>query len=244
MLPGDTPDTLATRVLIAEHQLYPRILADFVSRERDPDWLVAKVASSPDAPRNAPKDRHGAPGWKVGSPSSDKFFAIMWLGHHGEDGTSVLVKASGQDEMAALIDADPALYFRPPYYGPSDWIGIRLDRNRVDWDHVTSGSPRAGGSAHPRGSRDCPGSPTNSDHGARRRAHDVDNCLAGPGHRGDGADAGLPRRLLEQRAGERWTEECWTVPARRADDRFGRAGAGGPSTIWEYMRIERGGMAC
>jgi phosphoribosylglycinamide formyltransferase-1 len=38
--------------------------------------------------------------------------------------------------MAALIEADPALYFRPPYYGPSDWIGIRLDRPGVDWGHV------------------------------------------------------------------------------------------------------------
>lgn len=32
ILPGDTPDTLATRVLIAEHQLYPRTLARWVSR--------------------------------------------------------------------------------------------------------------------------------------------------------------------------------------------------------------------
>lgn len=30
VLPGDTPDTLAARVLIAEHQLYPRVLADTV----------------------------------------------------------------------------------------------------------------------------------------------------------------------------------------------------------------------
>ncbi len=30
ILPGDTPDTLAARVLIAEHQLYSRVLADFV----------------------------------------------------------------------------------------------------------------------------------------------------------------------------------------------------------------------
>lgn len=32
ILPGDTPDTLAARVLIAEHQLYSRVLADFVGR--------------------------------------------------------------------------------------------------------------------------------------------------------------------------------------------------------------------
>ncbi len=137
VLPGDTADTLAARVLIAEHQLYPRILAAFVAKERDPAWIVAKVNDlALTLPETRAKTSHGAPGWKVGSPSSDKFFAIMWLGHHGEASTAVLVKSSGQDEMAALIEADPALYFRPAYYGPSDWIGIRLDQGRVDWDHV------------------------------------------------------------------------------------------------------------
>ena len=33
ILPGDTPDSLAARVLIAEHQLYSRTLAAFVLRE-------------------------------------------------------------------------------------------------------------------------------------------------------------------------------------------------------------------
>jgi len=32
ILPGDTPDTLAERVLAEEHRLYARALADFVSR--------------------------------------------------------------------------------------------------------------------------------------------------------------------------------------------------------------------
>ena len=32
ILPGDTPDTLATRVLAAEHRLYPRVLAEFCAR--------------------------------------------------------------------------------------------------------------------------------------------------------------------------------------------------------------------
>ncbi len=32
ILPGDTPDTLAARVLAAEHRLYPHVLADFVAR--------------------------------------------------------------------------------------------------------------------------------------------------------------------------------------------------------------------
>lgn len=32
VLPGDTPDMLADRVLAAEHRLYPRIIAEFASR--------------------------------------------------------------------------------------------------------------------------------------------------------------------------------------------------------------------
>jgi phosphoribosylglycinamide formyltransferase-1 len=60
----------------------------------------------------------------------------MWNRHHGEEAVGVLVKCSGQEEMAQLIEAEPELYFRPAYYGPSDWIGMKLDRPRVDWDHV------------------------------------------------------------------------------------------------------------
>lgn len=135
--PGDDADSLAGRVLIAEHQLYSRTLARFALRERDPAWIVAKVGTLALAlPETHFKTSHGAPGWRVGSASGGKFFAIMWLRHHGEDSVAVLVKSSGQDEMAALIDADPDRYFRPAYYGPSDWIGLRLDRAGVDWDHV------------------------------------------------------------------------------------------------------------
>ncbi|MEO7410309.1 MAG: MmcQ/YjbR family DNA-binding protein [Sphingomicrobium sp.] len=124
-------------MLIAEHQLYPRILSQFVSRERDPHWIVERVGALALAlPETRFKTSHGSPGWKVGSPSSDKFFAIMWMRHHGEESVALLVKCGGQDEMAALIEADPAQYFRPQYYGPSDWIGIRLDRPGVDWDHI------------------------------------------------------------------------------------------------------------
>ncbi len=137
VLPGDTPETLAQRVLIAEHQLYPRTLAQFVARERTPEWLRDQVGRLALAlPETRFRTSHGAPAWRVGSESSGKFFAIMWDRHHGEDSVGLLVKSSGQDEMAALIEADAERYFRPPYYGPSDWIGVRLDQARVDWDHV------------------------------------------------------------------------------------------------------------
>jgi hypothetical protein len=35
----------------------------------------------------------------------------------------------------ALIEADPARFFRPPYVGPSGWVGLVLDA-RPDWNEV------------------------------------------------------------------------------------------------------------
>lgn len=136
ILPGDTPETLAARVLIAEHQLYPRVLAEYVSREMNPDWIAERLGALALAlPETSFRTAHGSPAWRVGGDSG-KFFAIVFNRHHGEESIGVLVKTSGQDEMAALIDADPDIYFRPAYYGPSGWIGLRLDRAGVDWDHV------------------------------------------------------------------------------------------------------------
>ncbi len=137
VLPGDTADSLAERVLIAEHQLYPHVVSQYLDRTQDFDWITGKVGELALAlPETSFQTSHGSPGWKVGSKSSSKFFAIMWNRHHGEESIGVLVKCSGQDEMAQLIEAEPDLYFRPAYYGPSDWIGLSLDRPRVDWDHV------------------------------------------------------------------------------------------------------------
>jgi phosphoribosylglycinamide formyltransferase-1 len=137
VLPGDSPNTLAERVLIAEHQLYPHVVSQYLGRTQDFDWITGRVGELALAlPETSFQTSHGSPGWKVGSKSSSKFFAIMWNRHHGEEAIGVLVKCSGQDEMAQLIEAEPELYFRPAYYGPSDWIGIALDRPRVDWDHV------------------------------------------------------------------------------------------------------------
>lgn len=41
ILPGDTPDTLTRRVQMAEYQLYPRMLADYVSRPSRADMRDA-----------------------------------------------------------------------------------------------------------------------------------------------------------------------------------------------------------
>lgn len=137
ILPGDTAETLAARVLIAEHQLYPRALAAFVSRETSPDWLIEKIGSLALAlPETDARPSHGRPGWRVGAEKSGKFFAYVSVRHHGEDAVALLVKTSGPDEMAALIEAEPETYYRPAYYGASGWIAYRLDRPGVDWGHV------------------------------------------------------------------------------------------------------------
>lgn len=134
ILPGDTPESLAARVLIAEHQLYPRVLADLVSRGTNPAWLLNQVRERALAlPQTAEKLSHGSPGFHI---EGGKFFAYFSHDHHGDGITAVLVKTSGAEEQAMLIDADPDIYYKPPYLGPSGWIGIRLDGGDVEWERV------------------------------------------------------------------------------------------------------------
>ena len=40
IMPQDTPDTLASRVRLAEHQLYPQVLADYVTRRSNSQFLL------------------------------------------------------------------------------------------------------------------------------------------------------------------------------------------------------------
>ena len=137
VLPGDTAETLATRVLIAEHQLYPRILAAFVSQPMNAEWIESRVDELARAlPEVGRKTSHGSPGWSVGTAKSAKLFAILADHHHGEEAVGLLVKASGPDEMNGLIEAQPDIYYWPKYYGASGWLAIKLNRRDVDWDCV------------------------------------------------------------------------------------------------------------
>ena len=137
IMPGDNAGSLEARVLIAEHQLYPKILAEYVSRPFDPSWIEAKVDTLASLYAEVGrKTSHGSPGWSVGSEKSGKLFAIIADHHHGENAVGLLVKASGPDEMAGLIEAQPDVYYWPKYYGASGWLGLKLNRRDVDWDHV------------------------------------------------------------------------------------------------------------
>jgi phosphoribosylglycinamide formyltransferase-1 len=134
VLPGDTPESLAARVLIAEHQLFSRCLWELVSRYYSPDWLLARVEMLAMAmPEAESRQAHGSPGWRI---EGGKYFAYMAIRHHGDPHIAVLVKTSGQDELAALIEQNPDIYYRPGYFGASGWVGIILNRKDVDWDHI------------------------------------------------------------------------------------------------------------
>jgi phosphoribosylglycinamide formyltransferase-1 len=137
ILPRDTPEILAERVKIAEHQLYPRVLGDYVARPFDAAWIEAQVDQlASRLPEVTRKTSHGSPGWQVGGEKSGKLFAIIADHHHGEDAVGLLVKASGADEMTGLIEAQPELYYWPKYYGASGWLALKLNRRDVDWDQV------------------------------------------------------------------------------------------------------------
>lgn len=133
ILPGDTVETLSARVRLAEHQLYPATLAAFVTRERSPDYLRGRVRELAMAlPEADEVVSHGMPCFGI---VKGKKFAYFTEDHHGDGKTALLVKISGADEQASLIEMDCERYYRPAYFGDG-WIGIRLDLGDTDWDAV------------------------------------------------------------------------------------------------------------
>lgn len=134
ILPGDTPDSLAARVLIAEHQLYSRCLARLVTRESSPEWLFERVREMAlKLPEAEETTSHGSPAWKI---RGGKYFAYFTKQYHGEPYIAVLAKTGGPDEVENLADSAPNAYFRPAYYGASGWVGVILNRPDLDWDTV------------------------------------------------------------------------------------------------------------
>ncbi len=126
ILPGDTPETLAARVLVAEHALYPCILSEFVMTPLDRVRAAALAL-----PETEERPSHGQPTFFV----AGKQFAQFRDDHHGDGRTVVCVRTSGEDEQAMLIDAAPETYSRPAYLGPSGWVGVNL-AGEADWPLV------------------------------------------------------------------------------------------------------------
>jgi predicted DNA-binding protein (MmcQ/YjbR family) len=74
----------------------------------------------------------GAPTFRI----RNKLFAMFAApnDHHGGGRPAVWCKAApGNQEL--MIGVAPKRFFKPPYVGPSGWIGIWLD-GKVDWAEV------------------------------------------------------------------------------------------------------------
>jgi phosphoribosylglycinamide formyltransferase-1 len=149
--PDDTPASLADRVKLAEHQLYPRAVADYVSRWRDPAALLARVRELALAlPETDERESHGSPGFRVGGEKTGKYFAYFADQHHGSPHIACLVRTGSMDELLALVEDQPEIYFKPAYYGASGWVGIILNRPGVDWDAVSEWLERSWRGAAPK----------------------------------------------------------------------------------------------
>jgi hypothetical protein len=85
-------------------------------------------------PRAAEKVSHGMPVFFI---EKGRTFAWFSDDHHGNGIVAVLVKTSGPDEQAFLVEMDPDVFYRPAYLAPSGWIGMRLDEG-TDWDRIAA----------------------------------------------------------------------------------------------------------
>jgi predicted DNA-binding protein (MmcQ/YjbR family) len=64
-----------------------------------------------------------------------KVFAYFLNDHHGDGIVSVCARAF-PGEAGKLIEAHPKKFYSPAYIGPRGWVGLRLDRGKVDWNEV------------------------------------------------------------------------------------------------------------
>lgn len=143
VLPGDTPDLLAARVLAAEHRLYPRVLKEFVATMEEPLARVRDLAAQ--LPGTEERESHGQPTFFV----AGKQFAQFRRDHHGDGRTVVCVRTGGADEQAMLVEAAPETYSLPAYLAPSGWVAVDLAGD-VDWQLVEDRVARSWELAAPR----------------------------------------------------------------------------------------------
>ena len=93
------------------------------------DWLRTICLALPEA--------HEVVAW--GEPTfrvRNKMFATYASAgnHHGAGRPAVWLKAAPGNQ-ALMVEAEPRRFFRPPYVGPSGWIGVWLD-GRVRWGQL------------------------------------------------------------------------------------------------------------
>jgi predicted DNA-binding protein (MmcQ/YjbR family) len=76
-------------------------------------------------------ESHGSPNFRA---RKGRVFAIWALNHHG-DGHVALWLNTPAAEQSRLIASAPRHLYKPPYVGPSGWIGVELNRG-FSWKRV------------------------------------------------------------------------------------------------------------
>lgn len=99
-----------------------------MARVRDPLAKLRKIVNR--WPEVSERLSHGAPTFWGGK----KTFCNFHVDHHGDERVAIWCKAD-LPTQEGLVEAEPGIFFVPPYVGPSGWIGIRVDRD-VDWSMI------------------------------------------------------------------------------------------------------------
>ena len=74
-------------------------------------------------PGTSEKLSHGEPTFFA----AKRVFAMISNNHHGDGHVAVCIPAE-PGAQAALIRTNSACYYKPPYVGPSGWVGIELSQ--------------------------------------------------------------------------------------------------------------------
>src|SRR5258708_3749109 len=64
-----------------------------------------------------------------------KTFAYFLDNHHGDGMVAITCKVLPGDNKA-LTEAQPGRFYLPAYIASKDWVALRLDLGKVDWDEV------------------------------------------------------------------------------------------------------------
>jgi len=103
-----------------------------MATQRQHDRALEKVRAICESfPEVSERPSHGAPAWFV---RGKKTIAMFMDDHHG-DGILGLWCPAFPGVQEEMIEQEPERFYRPPYVGPSGWLGVRLDRD-VDWGEV------------------------------------------------------------------------------------------------------------
>ncbi len=103
-----------------------------MATQRQHDRALAKVREICESfPEVSERLSHGSPAWFV---RGKKTIAMFVDDHHG-DGILGLWCPAFPGVQEEMVELEPDRFYRPPYVGPSGWLGVRLDRD-VDWDEI------------------------------------------------------------------------------------------------------------